>query len=99
MLSADRPAPEPDGRFWRWQLLGLWPDSERPHVAHEPDQVGAGKLPLLAVDLEHGLALDGAGVRRQPLLPDGGRRGHGVGGEAVEYDVVAEPTVDRVVAR
>ena len=57
---------------------------------------GAGKRPLLAADVEHGLAADGPAVGPQPLLPGRGRRGHSVGPEALDPDVAAVTAVDDV---
>ena len=57
----------------------------------------AGKRPRPAAYVEHGLALDGAGVTRQPLLAGGGCRAHRVGGPGVEDDVVAGAAVNCVV--
>src|SRR5262249_58683486 len=60
-------------------------------------QVGVGKRELLAVEVEHGPAVDGAGVGRQPAGPDRAGRVHDAG-RGVEHDVVAGATVEGVVS-
>src|SRR5687768_18579911 len=90
------PAPEPGSGFWRRRWLN---PSGRGQRADHPGQVGARQLVLLAVDGEHGLALDDAGVGPQPARPLDAGRAHGAGSEGVDDDVVAGRAVDRVVAR
>src|SRR4051794_8574740 len=72
--------------------------SGRGRSLSELRQVGARENPLLAVQLQDGLALDRAGVGRQPLLPDDGSgRGHPVGADALDDDVVTRRTVEDVL--
>src|SRR4051794_24561720 len=59
--------------------------------ADEGAQVRARQRPLLATDLQHGLAFDDLGVSGQPGLPGDRRRGDGVADEALEDHVVARP--------
>src|SRR5215211_3275472 len=72
---------------------------ERAGSAGELGELRARELALLAVDLHDGLALDRAGVLRDPAAPDGRRRADRVGRQAVEHDIAAGGAVDRVVAR
>ena len=80
------------GRCCRSPRLG------RGGAADELGQVGVRERPLLAADVEHGLAVDDAGVGRQPVLPGGGRRGHGVAADELDHDVVAVAAVEDVDA-
>ena len=50
----------------------------RARVLKELGQSHVRKRVLLAADVEHGLAVDDAGVGRHPVLADDGRRAHGV---------------------
>ena len=65
---------------------------------NELRQIGAGERPLLAADVEDGLAVDDAGVLRQPLLAGRGRRGDGVEADELDLDVVAVAAVEDVDA-
>ena len=96
-LAANTPAPGPRVRSRR-RHCPRTPRLGRARVPDELRQVGPRKRPLLAAELQHGLVADGAAVRPQPLLADGGGRGHRVGDEALDDDVVAGPAVDRVDA-
>ena len=86
-----RPSPHPKPRV---RIAG----SGGGCVLNQLGQVGVRKRPRLAADVEHGGAVHSAGVGCQPVLPGGGRGGHGVGAEGLDDDVVAVATVDRVVA-
>ena len=58
------------GRLWRLRRSLRQDRGGGPGAGSlNSDQVARGSSSLLAVDLEHGLALDDAGVRGQPRLP------------------------------